>query len=156
VHINVTVNTPTLVTVTNNAVVSASTPDLNLGNNQAVNIPTTVDPILPTVTWDLPVGNGGTFHVGCEVVGLRAIPSDNLAIQRVRFYRWDHVNLVYVNIGSDDTTPPYQRNIDTCTLLPSYNQIFVKSYDTAGNESERKRILLFRYTDLEFLPIVAK
>jgi hypothetical protein len=81
--------------------------------------------------------------------------TDNVAVQRVRFYRWDPLNLMFVNIGFDYTAP-YQWDFDTCGLPSAWNQIFAAAQDTSGNPadwSNRKYIWLYR-NHFQYLPAV--
>ena len=95
----------------------------------------------PAVNWIAPVGNEQVYQVGDEVIQLEVSATDNVAVSRVRFYRWDHPNQQYVEIGNDYTTP-YQTSLDCSTLSYRWNNIFAIAYDTAGNESAHKWIWL--------------
>ena len=97
----------------------------------------------PAVNWIAPVGNEQVYQVGDEVIQLEVSATDNVAVARVRFYRWDHPNQQYVEIANDYTVP-YQMNLDCSTLNYGWNNIFANAYDTAGNESDRKWIWLDR------------
>jgi len=145
----------------NQASVAADTDDaLTVNNTAAVTVQVTPEIISPTVSWLAPVGNDGTLSVTSdEMILLEAQANDNVGVERVRFYRWDVVIDDFVDINTD-YSPPYQAYLDTAVLNPNdWNQIFVKSYDISGNESLRKRILLFRY-DLNYIqlyfPLVAR
>jgi len=97
----------------------------------------------PVVNWIAPIGNEQVYQVGDEVIQLEVSATDNVAVSRVRFYRWDHPNQRYVEIGNDYIAP-YQMNLDCSTLNYAWNTILANAYDTAGNESERKWIWLDR------------
>jgi hypothetical protein len=76
-------------------------------------------------------------------VHLEVSATGNIDIARVRFYRWNTVNLQYVEIGSDYTYP-YTWELDPNTLDLGWNEIDVEAYDKAGNISNYKYIFLFR------------
>ena len=73
---------------------------------------------------------------------MEASASDNVAVQRVWFVRWDAVNLVWVDIGTDYGAP-YQASIACSTLNYDANQINVVAYDTSGN-SNSKHVWIYR------------
>jgi C1A family cysteine protease len=97
----------------------------------------------PVANWVAPVGNEQTYHVRNETIQLEVSATDNVAVSRVYFYRWDAVNGQWVEIGNDYTAP-YQMSLDCSTLNYEWNHVFAKAYDTAGNESDRQYILLYR------------
>jgi len=97
----------------------------------------------PIVDWIAPVGNDEVYHVRDEVVQLEVSATDNVGVSRVWFYRWDAVNEQWVDIG-EDVSSPYQMNLDSTTLNYEWNHVWAKAYDTAGIESERKGIWLYR------------
>lgn len=105
--------------------------------------PTPADTENPVAYWISPVGNEQVHRVGSEAIQLEVGATDNEAVPRVRFYRWDAVNEWYVGIG-EDTTAPYLMSLEASTLDYDWNQIFANAYDTAGNESDRKWIWLYR------------
>ena len=123
-------------------------------NSQPVEVEIVVDQVDPTVDWVSPVGTGQTIFVTNEILVLSATASDNLAVDRVRFRRWDAVNMHYVELG-EVFNPPYSVTLDTSTLNYAFNQINVDAYDTAGNLSERKFIWLYREAKL-YLPMVIR
>lgn len=102
--------------------------------------PDTEDPV---VDWVAPVGNGGMYFVSDEVIQLEATASDNVGVARVRFFRWDAVNLEEVEIANV-YSPPYQVLLDCSTLNFEDNEIDVQAYDTSGNVSSWKHIWLYR------------
>ena len=104
-----------------------------------------VDTEKPVVNWIAPVGDGEVYPVGDEVIQLEVNATDNVAVARVRFYRWDAVNEQWVEIGNDYSAP-YQMNLDCSTLNEGWNEIDAEAYDTAGNSSDRKHIWLDRST----------
>jgi uncharacterized repeat protein (TIGR01451 family) len=147
--------------ITNHASVASSTLDPDEADNQDEASTTVLDLTLPTVTWVLPVGDEHSYDVVCQVVRLQVNASDNIQVQRVRFYRWVPVGQsgYYIEIGID-LTAPYFLYFYTCDLNLGYNQIFVEAYDTWGNKSPRKRILLYKVSNEEihinYLPAFLK
>lgn len=99
----------------------------------------------PVVNWTAPVGNEQILHVRSQMIQLEASASDNVAVQRVDFYRWDAVNEVWLDIGSDYAAP-YQMSFNCGVLNSEWNHVFVAAYDTTGNGSGGKWILLYRDT----------
>ncbi|MBC7264718.1 MAG: peptidoglycan DD-metalloendopeptidase family protein [Chloroflexi bacterium] len=97
----------------------------------------------PVVNWVAPVGNEQVYPVRDEVILLEVSATDNVAVSRVRFYRWDAVNPRFCEIG-EDYTAPYQASLDCRTLNYGWNQVFAEAYDTAGNVSDWKWIWLDR------------
>ena len=141
--------------ITNPASVTSSAVELVPTNNQSewdTNV-LAPDLVSPTVSWLQPVPNEQRLNVGCQVVGLQVSASDNLAVQRVRFFRWDPFfgsGGGYIDIGYDSSAP-YQWDLNTCELAFTWNQIFAQSQDTYGNLSVRQFIWLYRY--MIFLPV---
>lgn len=119
---------------------------LDIYRHQPTPTPTPTTPVdteKPVVNWVAPVGDGEVYQVGDEVIQLEVSATDNVAVARVQFYRWDAVNEWYVDIG-EDTTSPYQMTFDSRVLNYDWNPIFANAYDTAGNQSDRKWIWLDR------------
>ncbi len=144
--------------ITNIASVTSTATELIPSNNQAEWVTNILAPDLinPTINWLQPVPNGQRLNVGCQVVGLQVSATDNLAVQHVRFFRWDPFigsGGSYVDIGYDTSTP-YQWDLNTCALAFNWNQIFAQSQDTYGNLSTRQFIWLYRY--MMFLPVAIR
>lgn len=97
----------------------------------------------PIVDWVSPVSRQLRYDVVDEVIHLEVTASDNLAIDRVLFYRWDATNELFVDIATI-TAEPYQTELNAATLNPGWNQVFAKAFDTSGNVSERQYIWLYR------------
>jgi hypothetical protein len=97
----------------------------------------------PTVTWSAPSNDQQVYQVGLERIQLQVEAYDNIALERVHFFRWDALTNQYVDIG-DVYEPPYVWDLDASELRPDWNQVFAKSYDTSGNESERQYIWLYQ------------
>ena len=158
VTITVQVNLTATGLVTNIASLSSNTTDPLHTNNQSEWTTRILAPDngIPTVSWLQPVLNGQRLNVGCQIVRLQVSATDNLAVQHVRFFRWDpYYGPIggYVDIGTD-TTVPYQWDLNTCTLAANWNQIFAQSQDTYGNLSVRQFIWLYRY--MLFLPVISR
>jgi VCBS repeat-containing protein len=113
-----------------------------------------VDKQPPQVTWASPVADQGIQEVGDEVVRLEVAASDNSGVASVRFYRWDAVEEVNVEIGIV-YAPPYRWDLDTRVLNLGWNQINAKAYDTSGNDSELGYIWLLKLGKI-FLPIMSR
>lgn len=100
--------------------------------------PTTVEILIdqqtPIATWILPTIGGQRFNVSDGTIHLEVEASDNIGVDHVKFFRWDAVNEVYLDIATV-TSAPFAIDLDTSTLNPEWNQIFVKAFDAAGNES---------------------
>ena len=158
--IKVTVNTTIAGTITNQARVTASTIDPSTGNNFAT-ASTTVDVGKPVVNWVAPVTNDVYYYIdclhGCPHVDFEVNAVDDVGVQRVEFYRWDHVLETYFPIGIDSSPPsPFTwLNFDTSILPIGYNQIYARAFDTSGNVSARKKIFIVKpaYT---YLPLVKR
>jgi uncharacterized repeat protein (TIGR01451 family) len=157
ISITVNVNLATTGPVSNIANLSSTTPDPVTGNNQSEWITRVLAPDYqaPTVSWLQPVLSGERINVGCQTLRLQVSATDNVAVQYVRFYRWDATvgGGSYVEIGID-TTLPYQWDIDTCKLAANWNQIFAEARDTYGNISPRKFIWIYRY--VIFMPAISR
>ena len=92
---------------------------------------TTLDLQSPTVSWVHPVTDGGVYNAENDTVLLEVNAVDNVRVDYVHFYRWDAVNLVIVDIGTDYTAP-YQVNIDARILNYEWNEIDVQAYQFIG------------------------
>jgi uncharacterized repeat protein (TIGR01451 family) len=158
VEIKVHVTSSSAGTLHNTASVASSTSDPNTNNNaNSADTTVIVDVVKPVVTWTEPVlGEGEHLYVfcrpNCEIIPFSVEASDDIGVQKVRFYRWDHVIISYVVIG-EDFTNPYTWEFDPSVLPPGINQIFVEAYDLSGQLSDRKRILLDKWLE-RFLPII--
>ena len=110
------------------------------------------DTLSPSVDWSLPSVDEQVVVVGKETIQLQVSASDNVGIVRVQLYRWDAVNIRFVDIANL-TGSPFQVELDASQLNPGWNQVFARSYDAAGNFSERKFIWLYRPVPV-FLPLI--
>jgi hypothetical protein len=128
-----------------------ATDGTNLSPSTLVTI--TVDRVAPIVEWVSPVENDEQINVKCEMIQLAAIANDNFEIGWVRFYRWDAINLEFVEIGNV-YSPPFSVELDTCTLNLGFNQAFVRAYDTAGNRSIRESIWIYRDNYYLWMPMI--
>lgn len=113
-----------------------------------------VDKQPPQVTWTSPVADKEIREVGDEIVRLEVTASDDSGVASVRFYRWDAVKQVNVEIGIV-YAPPYRWDLDTRILNLGWNQINVKAYDTSGNVSELGYIWLLKLGKI-FLPLMSR
>lgn len=102
-----------------------------------------VDIMSPVVTWTEPVMDDGVYDVVNQTIQLGVDATDDIGVAYVRFYRWDAVNLQYVEIGNAYTAP-YQVDIECASLNLGWNQILVDAYDATGNGSDTKSIWLNR------------
>ncbi len=112
----------------------------NTANTATASCPTDTTP--PVVNWLVPVGNTQTYHCGNGIISLEVAATDNVAVSRVHFSRWDAVNLRTVDIG-DDYTAPYQASLDCAALNFDWNQVDAVAYDTSGNADD-KYIWIYR------------
>lgn len=115
---------------------------------------TVYDTVKPFVTWISPVPPEASCYVGYQVVILEAQASDNNAIDRVKFYRWDPIRNSFVDIAIVQTAP-YRWDLNPMELNEGYNEIFARAYDMIGNASDRKRIFLNK-VDRVFLPVLTR
>jgi uncharacterized repeat protein (TIGR01451 family) len=146
--------------VTNTAIVSSLGFDMDMSDNWS-DTETLVDSIPPNVNWERPVHNGGDYTSYGGLIFLEASATDNDQVASVEFLYYDHIQSAWISIGSD-LTYPYQMQFDSDTLEPNERyQMFVKSTDRAGNESNPldplvaiyvKRSLLF----ITHLPIIGR
>ena len=140
-----------------NCSVAESSEDNNVLGPVQVTVQT--DTEIPVVDWVAPVGNSQTYAVNNQLVTLTASASDNVWVARVRFYRWDAVNSIFVEIANSYTSP-YSAVLDTTVLNPGWNEIDVQAYDASGNFSYEKYIWL-DHSDISsvnrvFLPLVTR
>jgi hypothetical protein len=116
-----------------------------------------LDATAPVVAWSGEFSQGGIYHVNAGFILLTASASDNHALREVVFYRWDAVNEVFINMGSD-VQAPYELEIDAGGLNPEWNQVYIRAYDTFDNSSATPYIWLYRQIAAiehrEFLPVV--
>jgi hypothetical protein len=128
------------------------------GSNQSNEATVSIDikdQINPIANWVSPVKNGGIFDVNSGTVQLKIEASDNVGVGRVRFYRWDAIASIYVEIGQD-LAAPYQIELPVKSLNFAWNQVFVRSYDQAGNPSAQQFIWLYRTGNAVFLPLIIR
>lgn len=105
--------------------------------------PPTDDQNPPTIEWVAPVETGGIYDMQAgETVDLIVNATDDIAVDRVVFLRWDAVIEKYVTIAVDDQAP-YQIAVSASELNPTWNEIDAASIDTAGNFSGWKWIWLY-------------
>lgn len=130
--------------------------DGDLESNQAevlINVSPS-DTQQPSVTWTSPVSDQDVHTVTNQIVVLEVQASDNQAVDRVLFYRWDAIHETYMDLATV-TAPPYRLELDTGTLNLGWNQISARAYDNAGNPSEVGYIWLYRVMEF-FLPVASR
>jgi hypothetical protein len=114
---------------------------------------TGADTTPPSLSWVAPVADEQEYDVTGQTVQLAVTASDNVAVNRVVFWRWDYVKEQVITIATV-TSPPYQLNFATSALLPNWNQVEADAYDTVGNMTG-KYIWLYR-TYLVYLPLLIR
>jgi VCBS repeat-containing protein len=108
----------------------------------------------PSVTWTSPVSDQDVHTVTNQIIVLEVQASDNQAVDRVLFYRWDAIHETYMDLATV-TAPPYRLELDTGTLNLGWNQISARAYDNVGNPSEVGYIWLYRVMEF-FLPVASR
>jgi hypothetical protein len=100
----------------------------------------------PTLVWEQPVAEGGVFDLQeGGSVNLLVSATDNVAVERVEFIRWEPDLGRYLPVATD-TTAPYQVTVTSARLNPTWNQISAASFDAAGNQSDWKYIWIYVVT----------
>jgi Bacterial Ig domain len=94
------------------------------------------------------------FVVG-PTVTLEVTATDNVAVDRVRFSRWDPVNSKYVNMASIQVTP-YRWQLDTTSLVLGFNQVYARAFDPSGNDSGQDNFIWLVVTRRLFLPVMIR
>lgn len=153
VVINANVNQDAAGQVINHAVVTSDIQDPDTSNNDVQSI-TKVDREKPLVSWVSPTIDGEGFLIDQKYVHLVVTASDNLAVGKVRFFRWDKYNFRSIDIGKL-TAAPFIWDLNTWSIFCGWNEIDVMAYDTAGNPSEQKYIFLYR-TCPYYMPLVIR
>jgi VCBS repeat-containing protein len=108
----------------------------------------------PSVTWTSPVSDQDVQTVTNQIVVLEVQASDNQAVDRVQFYRWDAIHETYMDLATV-TAAPYRLELDTSTLNLGWNQISARAYDNVGNPSEVGYIWLYKVVEF-FLPVASR
>ena len=85
-------------------------------------------PVIPTVTWIKPVGNGETYSASSGVVNLEVTATSDEPVVLVQFKRWDAVNNQWVMI-SEDFGAPWQSQVDIADLNIGANNIYAYAYE---------------------------
>jgi hypothetical protein len=115
-----------------------------------------LDQISPTLSWALPILDGGVYDVGTQPIQLQILAEDNVSVERIEIFRWDAVGEKFVDIATLED-PPFSYELDTQTLNPEWNQVFAIAYDAEDNPSERQFIWLYRMVpELVFLPLAIR
>jgi hypothetical protein len=110
----------------------------------------------PTMNWVSPTKTGKiyVFDGDSPTIPLRINSAGDEDLEKVRFYRWDFVNDIHVDIG-EDNEPPFILHLDPHSLyLNEYNQIFAVGYNQKGVASIHKYIWIFRQEYRLFLPTI--
>lgn len=89
----------------------------------------------PTVTWLSPAAAHNSYNAYGELVTLKANATDNRGVTKVRFDWWDNTAQQRVLIG-EDTTAPYEVNLDTNSLRPGCHYVNAGAFDATGNFRE--------------------
>lgn len=95
-----------------------------------------IDTEPPVVNWIAPVGNEQIFDVTNQLVTLEVTATDNVGVSYVHFRRWDYINLEFIDIG-DDYSSPYSIVLDSNGLRPNQNEIQALAFDDAGNSDNQ-------------------
>lgn len=146
--------------ITNTATVGSTGYEMDLSNNISVQ-ETLVDSVPPSVNWEKPVQNYGTYYSFGGVVTLEASAVDNDQVAWVEFKYWDHNHIPpqWVSIGTDSTYP-YQVAFNIDVLEPNQiYQTFVIGVDRAGNHSnpiDPPRVIYIERRMPVFLPLLIK
>ena len=90
------------------------------------------DPTPPAVHWVATVADEQVYTASKGTVQLEASATDNVAVQRVDFKRWDQSSQVWLDIGTDNTSP-YQASLNIAALNMGRHPINAVAVDSAGN-----------------------
>jgi len=151
-------NQTTTGTITNHVEVSSDAEDLVPGDNiseETTYLPPDTTP--PSVEWVAPTTYSYRYDVKGEYVMLVAEATDDVAIDYVRFHRWDSLKGEFKVIGIVESVP-YQWYFNTSVLNPRWNEIRVVAYDTAGNVAPTDApmyIWLYHYPTV-FIPLIVR
>ncbi len=164
----VNVKSPTQ-SLVNTAIARSSIWDVYPANSTDQASVQAIDNVAPTATWELPVHLGGHTYAGYTTLRLEVLATDNVAVSYVKFYRWDALNNIFVDIGTDTTAATcqfnptlqcYQWDLNTGVLNPRWNEIRAMAYDGSGNQSPDPKthsyFFLYRFDYTVFLPFVKK
>ena len=98
----------------------------------------------PTLNWTTPVGNNAAYlTTESETISLAVNATDNIAVERVRFYRWDAALQQWLEID-EVTSSPFSTILDADTLPDGWNQVNARAYDAAGNGSMPRTIWIVK------------
>jgi len=146
--------------ITNTAIVASPSFEMDVSNNTSQAV-TLVDSVPPDVNWVKPVQEeDSTYFSNGGLIILEASATDNNQISQVKFTLWDHLwnnrEGHYIDVGTAIAVP-YQVTFDSDMLKSGeIYQMFVKAYDRAGNESDRKRIFIVGPPHKIFMPLTVK
>jgi len=95
----------------------------------------TADNTAPEVMWLSPAVAHNSYDAYGEIVTLKANATDDRGVTKARFDWWDNTAQQRVLIG-EDTTAPYEVNLDTNSLRPGCHYVNAGAFDAAGNFRE--------------------
>jgi len=130
--------------------------DSELTSNPVTVTITVYDTQPPIIQWLQPqVDNNRIYQVVNPTVTLEITATDNVAVDRVRFSRWDPVNNIYVNIASIQVAP-YLWQLDTSTLVLGFNQVYARAFDPSGNDSGGDNFIWLVVPRVLYLPVLIR
>jgi hypothetical protein len=112
------------------------------------------DQLPPNLIWISPVSTGDTYEIVDEIITLEVSAQDNFQVDCVEFLRWDAIAKVFHNLDNV-CQPPYATLIDGHSLNMTWNQIFARAVDVAGNFSDFETIWIFRRTH-SYIPLIRR
>jgi len=148
--------TPTQTNTNTASPTLTQTPSSTMTVTPTATVTPTPDLDKPVVSWVSPVTDAKAYYIprSERFILLKANSTDNQAVDRVHFYRWDRVNLTYIDIGTV-LQPPFQWNFDISPLYYGWNEIDVEAFDNAGNVSDHKYIFVKKIAYF-FIPMIRK
>lgn len=96
--------------------------------------PGTPDTKPPEVTWTSPVGNRQVHAVLDGTIALEVAVSDNRAVSRVEFTRFDEVRQEWFDVAMDRSAP-YTASLNVSALQPGYTFVAAEAFDSAANST---------------------
>lgn len=171
INISTKVQSSTTGFLYSNASVNSGTHEPNPANNNSME-QNLLDATKPSVAWVRPVTEvDDTYQSQNAIIPLEASANDMVEgsdqIAWVEFYYWDHLydgngdgikEGRYVAI-STATSSPYQVDFDSVAfqlVRSEFYQVFVRSYDRAGNVSDRQRIFIEVLPYNTYIPLIKK
>ncbi len=96
--------------------------------------PGTPDTEPPVVTWTTPVGNRQVHTVRDGTIALEVAVSDNRAVSRLEFTRFDEVRQKWFDVAMDRSAP-YTASLNVSELQPGYAFVAAEAFDSAANST---------------------